>query len=183
MDAQIEGRGESDPPMSRDAVLEAHARRFRYNAWVNNLLLESLVRCAASSGGSQSPSDPLAQATLLLTHVLRAEEVWHARIHGRTGPITRLWEPVPLDDLPPLAEACAQGWRTLVADMSAEDLGSTVAYRNSHGERFEQRLHDVLDHVANHGTHHRGQIVLLLRQAGFPAPVTDLIAYQREGEE
>ena len=167
--------------MSRDAVLEAHARRFRYNARVNNELLESLVRCAASSGGSQSASDPLAQSTLLLTHVLRAEEVWHARIHGRTGPIARLWEPLPLADLPPLAEACAQGWRTLLADMSADELGSTVAYRNSHGERFEQSLHDVLDHVANHGTHHRGQIVLLLRQAGFAAPVTDLIAYGREG--
>ena len=56
-----------------------------------------------------------------------------------------------------------QGWRTLFAGMSADDLGSTVAYRNSQGERFERSLHDVLDHVANHGTHHRGQIVLLLR--------------------
>ena len=64
--------------------------------------------------------------------------------------------------------ACAQGWRALFADMSAADLVSIVAYRNSRGERFEQSLHDVLDHVANHGTHHRGQIVLMLRQAVAP---------------
>ena len=62
---------------------------------------------------------------------------------------------------------------------SADDLAGTVAYRNSKGERFEQGLNEVLDHVANHGTHHRGQIVLLLPQAGFAPPVTDLIAWQR----
>ena len=122
---------------------------------------------------------PCAQATLLLTHVLRAEEVWHARIHGGVGPIARLWEPLPVEQLPPLAEACARGWQTFLANLSADDLAGTVAYQNSKGEVFEQGLNEVLDHVANHGTHHRGQIVLLLRQAGFAPPVTDLIAYQR----
>ena len=168
--------------MSRDAVLKAHARRYRYNSWANDLVLEALVRSAASSGGSRASSDPLEQATLLLTHLLRAERVWHARIHEGPGPIAQLWEPLPLADLPSLAEACALGWQTLLADLSAEGLASIVAYHNSKGEQFEQRLGDVLDHVVNHGTYHRGQIVLLLRQAGFAAPVTDLIAYQRTGE-
>lgn len=57
--------------------------------------------------------------------------MWHARIHGGTGPITQLWGPLPLPDLPPLADACAQGWHALFADMSAEDLVGIVAYRNS----------------------------------------------------
>ena len=167
--------------MNRNAVLEARKRKYRYNAWANDRVLEALVQNAASSDGSWDSGDPHAQATLLLTHVLRAEEVWHARIHGEVGPIAQLWEPLPVGSLPPLAEACARGWQTLLADLSADDFAGTVAYRNSRGEQFEQDLNGVLDHVANHGTHHRGQIVLLLRQAGFAVPVTDVIAYQRTG--
>lgn len=165
--------------MRRDADFEAHRLRYRYNAWANRLTLEALLRHDVRSDESTDPGSLFAQATLILTHVLRAEEVWHARIHGGEGPITQLWESLPVEHLPTLAAACARGWQTLLADLSADDLAATVAYQNSKGERFEQSLNEVLEHVANHGTHHRGQIVLLLRQAGVAPPVTDLIAYQR----
>ena len=105
--------------MNRNDVLEARKRKYRYNAWANDRVLEALVQNAASSDGSWDSGDPHAQATLLLTHVLRAEEVWHARIHGEVGPIAQLWEPLAgeqavavdplaiglrLGSLPPLAK-------------------------------------------------------------------------------
>ena len=166
--------------MRRDAVLGAHKLRYRYNAWANCLTFEALVQHGARSEESHDPRSLLAQAALILTHVLRAEEVWHARIHGGEGPVAQLWESLPVEQLSPLAQECARGWQTLLGDLSADGLAGTVAYQNSKGERFEQSLNEVLEHVANHGTHHRGQIVLLLRQAGFAPPVTDLIAYQRK---
>ena len=168
--------------MNQVALLEAHRQRYRYNAWANNLVLDILLQNATSPDGPKGSGNPLATAALILTHVLRAEEVWCARIHGRVGPIAQLWEPILFEELSPLADACARGWQTFLADLSASSLAAgTVAYRNSKGERFEQGLSEVLDHVANHNTHHRGQIVLLLRQAGFAPPVTDLITYQRAG--
>ena len=118
--------------MRRDAVLEAHRLRYRYNAWANCLLLEALVQHSKCSDESQDPTSALAQAALILTHVLRAEEVWHARIQGGEGPITHLWEALPVKHQSPLAVACGRGWQTLLADLSADDLAGTVAYQKGY---------------------------------------------------
>ena len=38
----------------------------------------------------------------------------------------------------------------------------------------------ALQHLANHGTYHRGQVATLLRQLGVKPVSTDLIAFYRE---
>ena len=38
----------------------------------------------------------------------------------------------------------------------------------------------MLRHVVNHSTYHRGQVTTILRQLGVPPPSTDLIAYYRD---
>ena len=48
------------------------------------------------------------------------------------------------------------------------------------GVRQAQPFSHTLQHVVNHGTYHRGQVVTMLRQLGAEAPTTDLIAYYRE---
>ena len=51
-----------------------------------------------------------------------------------------------------------------------------------HGEAYEGRLIDLLTHVVNHSTYHRGQVVTYLRQLGHAAPSTDLARWHRLGE-
>ena len=48
------------------------------------------------------------------------------------------------------------------------------------GVRQAQPFSHTLQHVVNHGTYHRGQVVTMLRQLGAEALTTDLIAYYRE---
>lgn len=64
--------------------------------------------------------------------------------------------------------------------LTDDDLERPLSYRNLKGEDFTQPLVDQLVHVVNHSTYHRGQIATLSRQAGFPAPATDLIVFKRE---
>jgi uncharacterized damage-inducible protein DinB len=47
------------------------------------------------------------------------------------------------------------------------------------GEPFTSSLGQMLRHVVNHSTYHRGQVTTMLRQLGVPAPATDLILYYR----
>ena len=62
-------------------------------------------------------------------------------------------------------------------------LARKVKYSNSSGRMFEQPLFEVLLHVFNHQTHHRGQahtILSILTKA--EPPVLDLLAMQRGGQ-
>ena len=55
-----------------------------------------------------------------------------------------------------------------------------LRYRNLQGQEFEAPLWQLVQHVANHSTYHRGQVVTLLRQLGAKAVATDLVAWDRE---
>lgn len=55
-----------------------------------------------------------------------------------------------------------------------------MSYRSSQGTPFQTSVGDILMHLASHGAYHRGQIALLLRQAGAEPLNTDFITFVRE---
>ena len=70
----------------------------------------------------------------------------------------------------------AEWWKALPEDAVSKKL----RYKNLKGEPFEGRLWELVQHVVNHSSYHRGQVVTLLRQLGAKPPATDLVAYDRE---
>ena len=55
-----------------------------------------------------------------------------------------------------------------------------IDYRTFKGDAFSGRLLALVQHVANHGSYHRGQLAVFLRQLGVKPPTTDLVAFDRE---
>jgi uncharacterized damage-inducible protein DinB len=58
-------------------------------------------------------------------------------------------------------------------------LDTLVEYTNTKGEKFANTRQDILLHVVNHSTYHRGQIASALKHAGIDPPTTDYIFYKR----
>jgi uncharacterized damage-inducible protein DinB len=53
-------------------------------------------------------------------------------------------------------------------------------YQNTKKEQFKQPIYQVLLHMFNHSTYHRGQLVTMLRQLGVQKlPSTDFIVWSR----
>ncbi|MCS3758141.1 DinB family protein [Salinibacter ruber] len=71
-------------------------------------------------------------------------------------------------------------WQSMLEERSGDALDQPVAYTSSMGPRFETPLHDRCRHVVNHGTHHRAQIALVLREADGAPPPTDAIFFVRD---
>jgi uncharacterized damage-inducible protein DinB len=72
-------------------------------------------------------------------------------------------------------------WAEWVSEATETALADVFTYQNLKGEQFTQPIFQMLIHVFNHGTYHRGQMVTMLRQLGVEKiPATDFIVWSRE---
>ncbi len=154
-----------------------HYDRFvRYNTWANRRTAEMLAAL---------PTDRLARPLLLFSHLLRAERVWLARIQGSRiqglSAAPELWETDSLTVCRERLEVNAAAFELLLTGLEPATLTQPTHYANSQGTQYSTPLSGILDHVFNHSTHHRGQVALLVRDAGGVPQPLDLIIYLRLG--
>jgi uncharacterized damage-inducible protein DinB len=153
---------------------------FAYDAWANR---RSLGACAALTPEqfTRDMGSSFHSVRDTLAHIVGAQFVWLERFHGRVPPGL-----LPAADFPDIATLSArsneiqQGLSDYVNQISAEDLAGAFEYRDLKGNAHRNVRWQTLQHLANHGTYHRGQITTLLRQLGAKPVSTDLIAFYRE---
>ena len=72
-------------------------------------------------------------------------------------------------------------WRDWVINASDRSIEHVFEYKNSRTEFFKQPVYQVLQHVFNHSSFHRGQLVYQLRNLEVDKiPATDFIIYSRK---
>jgi uncharacterized damage-inducible protein DinB len=154
--------------MSSPTLLQ---RLIAHNAWADDRAIAAL-RIAQQNGFL------LPKVLELQCHIVGAEETWLARIEER-APGTSVWPSLTLDECEALAGRVHQSLLHLVDALDAGQQRRLVHYRNSAGAEFDSTIEDMLLQVATHGSYHRGQIALLLREAGAEPSPTDYIAFVR----
>ncbi|MEO6725647.1 MAG: DinB family protein [Blastocatellia bacterium] len=113
-----------------------------------------------------------------LAHMAGAEWVWLSRWQG-TSP-SEIWNDKTFADLTALRARWAEiaaGRRGMLEAMTEDALHAELSYRNIKGEPFNLPLIAQMQHVVNHATLHRGQIVGMIRQLGIAPPAVDLLYY------
>ncbi len=149
--------------------IEGFRRAFEHDSWANRSMLEALEALRA----------PPERAVRLLAHVLAAERLWWTRLRGEAPPA--VWPEHDLARCRVELERLDADWGAVLGALDPGRLDSRVGYVNSRGERWENAVEDVLDHVLLHSSHHRGQIAYELRAAGHEPPYVDLIHAVRTG--
>jgi uncharacterized damage-inducible protein DinB len=71
--------------------------------------------------------------------------------------------------------------QAFLKSLTDELLEKCVSYENLQGERWEYSLAHMMQHLVNHSSYHRGQVVTLLRQLGQTPPTTDFLVFIDEG--
>ncbi|MGY3053459.1 putative damage-inducible protein DinB [Pedobacter sp. UYEF25] len=111
------------------------------------------------------------QALALFSHVLNAQHIWASRMLNRKSKFS-FFQVHLLDDFGGVHEQNFVLFREVLDQIS---LNQKVNYIDSEGLNGTSAVRDILFHVFNHSTHHRGQIVMLFRDNGIEPPVTDYI--------
>jgi len=153
---------------------------FDYSAWASQRLIEAAAKLAPEELTRDfKTSDKNMLDTLV--HVFAADRIWLSRVQG--APRATFIDPADrefaaLDREWPALYGRWQEWLTPLTDDAAR---AKIAYRDIKGNPYEQPLWQIVLHVVNHATHHRGQAAGFLRTMGHTPPPLDLIAFYRIG--
>jgi len=147
----------------------AVSRLYGHMRWADTRVREAL---------RDTPGALVERALELYGHVLGAEHVWLARLRQEKATVT-VWPRLSVNEAARLADEVHAGFDGFLTALKPGGLDRDVTYTNSAGQEFTSRVEDILVHVAMHGSYHRGQVALLVRDGGgTPAP-TDYIAFVR----
>jgi uncharacterized damage-inducible protein DinB len=140
---------------------------YQYNAWCNQRVLSALKR--------QTVGDE--KILSVMGHIVAAQFLWLHRIKSLPPPDVKLWGNYSLTELETMADKIGKQWIAFVE--STEDFNRELTYKNYTGDPFVNNVEQIMIHLVNHSSYHRGQIAMLLRQNGFEPVNTDYITYDR----
>ncbi|MDC7700942.1 DinB family protein [Vogesella indigofera] len=161
----------------------------RYNQWMNDKLY-AVAGTLPQAALDEARGAFFGSISGTLNHLLVADTIWLKRLATHPAgfaslkPLHQQAMPARLD-LPLVDGFAAQQQRrrqldALIVQWSLElapaALAQVLDYHNMRGEAQSRPLPEVLVHLFNHQTHHRGQLTTLLSQIGLDVGVTDLIA-------
>ena len=117
-----------------------------------------------------------------LTHMMAAEWIWLERWKG-VSPTAPLFDEGEFKDVVALRER----WKVIedhraswLRDLKPGDVGKVVRYRTLARQPFEAPLWQLVQHLVNHSSYHRGQVVAMLRQLGAKPMATDMVVWDRK---
>lgn len=152
-------------------------RLFDYTEYANHLALDAAEKLPIEQ---QHHDFRISHGSIhgTLAHMAGAEWIWLERWRG-TSPST-IWQAGDFADLSSLRARWSEiedDRRRLLEGLTDEDLPRELSYRNLKGEPFSLPRIEQMQHVVNHATLHRGQVVGMIRQLGVQPPAVDLLYY------
>ena len=150
-----------------------------YNSWADNRIFDAVA---------QLPTDQYMQDTKsshggihgTLIHMVGAEKVWLERFQGDPQPFLTQNPPKSLQELKTVWEKVGYDTAHWLGTMTDKKLNETFTMKTVKGDTYTHVYWQAFQHLVNHSSYHRGQIITMLRQSGAKPVSTDLILFYRE---
>jgi uncharacterized damage-inducible protein DinB len=139
----------------------------KYNIWANNKMISWLLDITESQFEQLivSSFNNIRGNTL---HIVSAEKIWLERVegiknsswfenefNGNRNELLAIWQQI------------SEKLKLFIENFEESNIYKTIKFTRMNGEENELPYYQILSHVLNHTTFHRGQFVILLRQVGY----------------
>ena len=139
---------------------------FDYNFYCNKKIIQ---QCSALENVPEN-------CERLFSHILNAHHIWNHRLLGIPNTYG-VWEMHAIDKWEDIHYENQRASFEIISN--TDNFEKRVGYENSEGRSFANETKDILFHIINHSTHHRGQIMMELRNAGVVPEPLDYVHYKR----
>jgi len=164
--------------MADVTVFEMIRGLYDYHSWANRRLFDVAAALGEEAAGREVGRQfSFPTVRRMLAHVYGADAVWLSRWQGQ--PLSGL----PGGDIPTLAalrerwDALEREQRAFIERLTPAYLTRVIAYNNLDGIPCRMALWPLLQHVANHATHHRSEIATMITLISKSPPDTGLVTY------
>jgi len=155
-----------------------------YTEWANDLAMDAAAKLP-DEGLRRDVGISHKSIFGTLVHMAGAEWIWLERWHGYSPTKAEAWSRWSTDSCTDLL-TLKDHWTNLINDRArlVSELDETrllaeLPFKLLSGDPSSMPLVNQMQHVVNHATMHRGQIVGMIRQLGIDPPSTDLLFYLR----
>ncbi len=154
---------------------------YEYNEWANDRLLD----VASALSADELSAERGASFDSILSsfaHVAAGQIVWLERWVGgeNATPLLELQQMPDLGTVRASFLASHSGLREFFAGLTDERLEAQLDFRDSRGAQYSRPLWQLMTHVANHGTYHRGEIAMMLTGVGHSPGDLDFSFWEYE---
>ena len=151
-----------------------------YNVWANDIV-KNWIDHIDNRQWTQTIVSSFPSLSETVLHILGAESIWLERLNKTQNPV---WLPFVFEGN---KDETVEKWlkasnqlKSFVESLKEEDMEKEISFKRVNGEAVEMSVFQILSHVFNHSTYHRGQIVTILRQVGYDhVTSTDLMGFYR----
>lgn len=144
-----------------------------YHYWANVRLLEHINQLK-SEVFSKEVKSIFPSLAAIFEHIYKVDTLWLKRMLGEGNPD---FEEVKFAS-PLVAIEHFESNLTLFKQICSKE--GSIVYKNTRGEIFQNDIYEILRHIVNHGTYHRGNVSAVLHQIGEKSISNDFIIFLRE---
>lgn len=150
-----------------------------YKIWADQRTLQAIEKVDADTF-----PDSYAFMLQQLNHMLIVEDLFRSRLMNQAAP----HESTNMPNIPGYGELRArllisgEWYQHYAANLSSEELNSTIKFTFADSKTGSMSAQEILSHIVNHSSYHRGSIAHALDLAGVPHPPDGYAIYIHENE-
>ena len=153
----------------------------RYRAWADRLIYDAVA--ALPEGAATAPRATIFGNMLrTLSHSWVVDDIFQAHLQGRAHGYTSRNTPEPLsfDDLWRRQQVMNAWYLDYANGLTPERAAEIVHFQFIGGGEGRMSREDIILHVVNHATYHRGFVADMFYQVPAKPPATDLPVFLRD---